>query len=305
MTTLAAFHFLRPIWLLLLLPCAVLWHVLRRRDDPLQSWRQVIAPALLAHLTIAGRTDSWLRPADTLLLTWLVGIIALSGPTWSLAPSIFAQDAPPVMILLQATPSMLAHDVAPSREARAQEKIADLLAAMPNQSAGLIAYSGSAHLVLPPTHDAAVINSMVQALAPDEMPLEGNDLAGAIKLAEQTLTSNGHGGGILVLTDNASAGELSKLHRPDVPVTILNIWRQNTPAPVALQQAASILGARLIAVTINGDDIARLSHHLSSAGGTVTTPGEDQHWQDNGWYLTPLLALLMLIWFRRGWEVQP
>jgi len=300
-----AFHFLRPAWLLLLLPAFVLWRVLRRRDDPIQNWRQVIAPALLDHLILPGKTSAWLRPADELLLAWLIAILAVSGPTWSLAPSIFAQDAPPVMILLQATPSMLLHDVAPTRETRAQEKIADLLAALPNQSAGLIAYSGSAHLVLPPTHDAAVINSMAQALAPDEMPVDGNDLAGAIALAQQTLTSNNHGGGILILTDNASPGDLPKLRRPDFPVTILNIRRQGAPAPAAIQQAASILGARLIAVTVNGDDISLLSRHLSSASGTVTTPGENQHWQDNGWYFVFPLALLMLVWFRRGWEVQP
>jgi Ca-activated chloride channel homolog len=307
MSFFAAFHFLRPTWLLLLLPALALWWALRLREDTILPWRQVIAPDLLNHLILPGRPGGWLRPVDELLAAWLIGTIAVAGPSWSLAPSIFAQDAPPVMILLQVTPSMLEHDVAPTREARAQEKITDLLTALPNQSAGLIAYSGSAHLVLPPTHDAAIINSMAQTLAPDEMPLDGNDLSGAIALAQHVLASDNQGGGILIITDNVDAGQLPRLGAlpHDYPITILNIRRQGTSAPPAIQEAASKLNARLIAVTVNGDDIAALTRHLSSTAGTVATPGQDQHWQDMGWYLTPLLALLMLFWFRRGWEVLP
>jgi Ca-activated chloride channel family protein len=305
---LSAFHFLRPAWLLLLAPGLGLWWLLRQREDTIRNWRQVIAPALLAHLTLAGRQGGRLRPVDELLLVWLIGIIAASGPSWSLAPSIFAEDAPPVMILLQVTPSMLAQDVAPSRAARAAEKVTDLLNALPNQSAGLIAYSGSAHLVLPPTHDASVIETMAQALAPDEMPVEGNNLSGAVALATHVLAANGRGGGILIIADNAAAGDLLKLNamaRPPFPVTVLNIRKPGSGAPPALQRAVKLLDGRLIAVTVNGNDITALARHLSNATGVSNTPGEDRHWQDNGWYLTPLMGLLMLAWFRRGWEVRP
>ncbi|NUB16254.1 hypothetical protein GAY28_29230, partial [Azospirillum brasilense] len=49
---------------------------------------------------------------------------------------------------------------APARPERAREKMADLLALREGAPTGLIAYAGSAHLVLPPTPDASVVDSM-------------------------------------------------------------------------------------------------------------------------------------------------
>ena len=36
-------------------------------------------------------------------------------------------------------------------------------------------------------------------------------------------------------------------------------------------------------------------------GRTADVAGEGQHWQEAGYWLTPLFALLALLWFRRGW----
>ncbi len=158
MNALANFHFLRPGWLLLLLPAAWLcWRVFRQ-SDPAGAWRSVIEPQLLAALSIdepAGRGR--LRPAHLLAAALLTAVLALAGPAWERQPTPFAEDQAAVFLLVQVTPSMLARDVPPSRLERAVQKIGDFLELRPGQRTGLVAYAGTAHLAMPLTSDAAII----------------------------------------------------------------------------------------------------------------------------------------------------
>ncbi|MGC6505232.1 MAG: vWA domain-containing protein, partial [Coraliomargaritaceae bacterium] len=98
---------------------------------------------------------------------------------------------------------MLATDLPPTRLERARIKIAELLKERAAAPTGLIAYSGSAHLVLPLTRDDRLLQTMAASLHPDIMPTEGDDLAGAIRLAEAQFKKSGISGSILVLTDNS------------------------------------------------------------------------------------------------------
>ena len=122
-------------------------------------------------------------PARWLLVGWLLAVVAVAGPTWRLEPSPFADDATPLMILLKADISMETPDPAPSRLERARLKIADLAAARKGQPLGLIAYAGSAHLVLPPTRDTAVVAQMAAEISPEIMPVPGDRLDLALRKA--------------------------------------------------------------------------------------------------------------------------
>ncbi|MET0252786.1 MAG: hypothetical protein ABW214_02010 [Terrimicrobiaceae bacterium] len=44
------FHFLRPSWVLALVPCALLVWAIQRREDATQSWQGIVAPHLLPFL---------------------------------------------------------------------------------------------------------------------------------------------------------------------------------------------------------------------------------------------------------------
>ena len=79
MSVLADLHFLRPLWLLALLPALLLiWMLWRRRGEV--AWRNVIAPHLLQHLlTGEGATAARLRPLHLLGAFWLVGVIAAAS----------------------------------------------------------------------------------------------------------------------------------------------------------------------------------------------------------------------------------
>ena len=282
------FHFLRPWALVLIVPAILLWFARRSAADSTRRWARVIEPDLLKLLTVGGSSRWRIAPHDLLLAGWLVATLAIAGPSWQREPSPFADAERPVMIVLRVAPSMMTTDLAPTRLDRARQKIADLLKAHDGMPAGLIAYSGSAHLVLPPTPDRDIVLSLAQSLSPAIMPREGDRLDDAVALADRILKDGGQGGSILVVADSVAPDQMSK-----VPYTLLAMLPEPTPLPS--------VEARIVRTTVDDADIKALSRRLATAAAPPAAPGEGERWQDAGHWLTPLMALLVMGWVRRGW----
>lgn len=298
---LAAFHFERPLWLLALLPAVALWWIERRGSDALQQWRRVIDPALLPYLLVGTDRHERITPSDWLFLAWIVATLAVAGPAWQREPSPFAQAKPTVAVVLKVTPSMLTEDLAPTRLDRARQKLADILAAREGASTALVAYAGSAHLVLPATPDGSVVLDLAKALSPRIMPKEGDDLAGALALAGRTLAGSADGGSILVMADTIAPEAVAALSRAKGPVvTLLALLPEETDAS-GLADAARAMSAVTIPTTADQTDVAAVVRRLDGGDAAASVAGEGEHWREAGYWLTPLLALLALLWFRRGW----
>jgi Ca-activated chloride channel family protein len=300
------FHLLRPWALLLVGPGFVLWWVGRQAADTTRRWSRVIDADLLELLVVGGNAGRRLGPNDVLLLGWMVAAIAVAGPTWKREPSPFADALPPVMIVLKVAPSMTTPDLAPTRLDRARQKIADLLKAREGGAAGLIAYSGSAHLVLPPTADRDVVLAMAGALDPSIMPREGDRLTDAVALAARVLRDGGKGGSILIVADTVAPGQAEALKAIEgVPAVFFAVAPPTSvEADKTLQAAVSALDASLVETTIDNDDIEALARRLADRSGAAATPGETERWQETGYWLSFLLAALVLAWFRRGWVIS-
>ncbi len=187
MAALADFHFLRPAWLLALLPCALLaFWFLRRRARP-ALWSELIDPALLAALLLpesGGRRNAlpWL-----LLAGWALAVLGLAGPAWERLPEPVHRASDPLIIALDLGHTMRAGDLAPSRHERARFKLGDILARRQDGQTALIVYAGDAHVVTPLSDDARTLAAMLPALSPDIMPAAGNDLPAAVALAGSLL----------------------------------------------------------------------------------------------------------------------
>ena len=63
MEALANFHFLRPLWLLMLLPFLAIFLVERRRNDQARHWEPVIAAHLLREMIVRGGGKRLFSPA--------------------------------------------------------------------------------------------------------------------------------------------------------------------------------------------------------------------------------------------------
>ncbi len=305
MNALTNFHFIRPILLLLAPLAVVLWWWLRRQNDPLATWRSVMEPELLNAMTVAppGRR----APQDLpLLAAWILTVMAISGPTWQQQPSPFADDPVPVMLVLKAGDSMQQSDLSPSRMERARLKALDFTAARKGEPLGLVAYAGSAHLVLPPTRDTDVVATMAGEISPEIMPKPGDDLPSALALAMKTLDAAR--GSVVVFADTVSpetAPELEKLRSSSsIDFHILAIARPNTPEASDLARAANALRAKLTMLTPDGQDISTVVRQVSSAPRSVSVEGASARWAESGWWLTPLIAILTLLSFRREESAQ-
>ena len=318
-SALSQFHFLRPGWLLLLIPATLLMWSVYQRSDSLRGWKKVISPQLLEHLLIreTGETGRW-RPVYMLGFAWLFGIFALAGPSWQLQDSPFSEDQAAMFIVVKVTPEMLSMDIQPSRLQRSVLKIHDLLDLKKDVRTGLIAYAGSAHLVMPLTSDAGIINSFAEALEPGIMPLPGDEVAEAIALASQRLEKAAVPGSIVLFTDAVDPSQLNALKKirqqGDVEVHILAmaagpevIPPPNSPpaAPLdidSLSAAAKAMGGSVTRVTAGKGDVKDLSAKIERSISNAPAQ-EGQQWKDAGYYLLPLVALLMLTFFRRGGAV--
>ncbi|WP_136807009.1 VWA domain-containing protein [Desulfosediminicola flagellatus] len=297
---LANFHFIRPVWLLLI-PLAVgVWWMWLRYADPLRGWRAQIAPDLLNAL-IVERGSKKRYDALGLLTVWLVAVIAIAGPTWRLAPSPFTDDATPLMIILKADNSMMQPDPAPSRLERAQLKIADLAEAGKGKLLGLIAYSGSAHLVLPPTRDTGVVATMAAEIGPEIMPVPGDRLDLALIEAVRVLTDGQQGGSVVILADSITTDSAllqSVQQKVTFPLQILAINSPDSSQDSALRTAAKTLKAHVEPFDVTGKDVATIIRRAAKVH-VGKTGNQGERWQEAGYWLVPLLAAAALLLFQR------
>jgi Ca-activated chloride channel family protein len=211
MADLSSFHFLRPGWLgLLAVAAAVIW-LIARRGDSRRTLRKLIVPHLLEALLVKGGKEGRLGPVPVLACMFAIGITAMAGPAWRREPPPFTEDRAALVIVLKVTPSMLTRDLQPSRLERSVHKIRDVLARRPGARASLVAYAGSAHLVMPLTRDADILNAFAGELRPELMPRDGDDPATALALAARQLTEANQPGSILLITDGLPAAEAGRM----------------------------------------------------------------------------------------------
>lgn len=303
------FHFIRPLWLLAIIPAILIWWVLRKSSDPRRSLADDIAPHLLDRLVSQPKNRPKLRPTNLLLPIWIIGAIAASGPAFQKEDSPFAEDTSTLIIVVKMSESMNSDDLQPTRLERVRLKIHDLLKLREGSTTGLITYSGSAHLVMPPTVDGGVIEHMFESLDPAIMPKEGDVLDEALQLADQRIAMNETPGSILVITDSIEANTATKLPKwREDSKTVVQFFvpiASDTPIDTTgVKEAADGIGASLEQLAIEDNDIKSINRRAESS--IVKSSGnQSQRWRDDGYWLVPLVALGMAFWSRRGWSVSP
>ncbi|WP_266170685.1 VWA domain-containing protein [Dyella subtropica] len=321
------FHFLRPWWLLGLLALPLLWAMASRGSHAQRELSKLVDPELLPHL-LQGRAGYRHLPPMLIALGWTLCTLALAGPAWSrIATPLYANRTAQV-IAVSLSQHMLSRDVAPSRIDRARYKVRDLLAANRDGLNGLVAYAGEAFVVAPLTSDVGSLNDLLDALAPDTMPADGNNAAQAIERSAGLIRDAKVGGGSMILvtdsTDAAAVAAARKARNEGISVSVLAVGTpQGGPVPsgdggllrgergdvvLAQRDDASLRalteagGGRFVPMSDDHQDIDAL--HLSSptAGEAATASGlVSEEWQDRGpWLLLPLLPIVALA-FRRGW----
>ncbi|MCV6598776.1 MAG: VWA domain-containing protein [Mangrovicoccus sp.] len=291
-----AFHFLRPYWLLLLPVIALLWWLVRRGQRPGESAVAGMAPHLRQALTIGRLHRGRFAAIDGVALVLILTAFGAAGPTWSRQPDPFAAQSAPAVVVLAVTGSMQADDVAPSRLERGKQKIRDFLDLRAGARTALIAYAGSAHVVLPMTEDPQVMLPYLEGLSPEIMPKDGNVAAQAVALAQSLLDSEEGAGGILLVTDSVDPADSAALQAGEMPLAVLAVRPEGSS-----DRGLDGLSVPVLNVTPDGGDIRRIDGMLNAAYRRAQLENVDQPWEDRAPWLAWPAALILLLSFRRGW----
>lgn len=331
----AEFHFLRPLWLVLL-PVGVwlVWQLLRGRAEA-GGWRGFVdarlRPYVLAEPAVL-KSSRW--PLFAALVAWVVAVVALAGPAWERLPVPAFRSDEALVVALDLSRSMDAGDVEPSRLARARLKLLDLLERRAAGQTALVVFSTHAFTVTPLTTDTRTIASLVGAVNTDIMPTAGGSLLAGLDRAAALLEQTGlRRGEILLITDSeveaADVERAGQLARQGYRVSVLAVGtEQGAPIPRAeggfvndangqvvvpqldagpLQRLAAAGGGRFARLAPNDRDLDALFPAASALELDAALDSGDAEayeadvWADRGaWFAAALLPLLALC-FRRGW----
>lgn len=326
------FHFLRPYWLLMLAPLALLlWRRLRSGVDG-DTWRKVVDAHLLPRLLVDSSGRVRRLPSILLGLGWLLLVLALAGPTWERLPEPLYQARQYRVVALDLSPSMNATDVAPSRLARARFEVLDLLRYSDEGQTALLAYGAEPYIVSPLTTDAATIAAQVPNLETGLLPVPGarrTDLA--LDLAGQLLRqAEAPDGEVVLITDGlehpaAAAEAARRLHADGYRVSVLGVGtakggplrgpdgnflkdangaiRLPRLDAAVLRSVADAGGGRYVAARPDDRDIAALARRGAATSGDQAE-GQDnttERWREEGPWLLLVLLPLAGFAFRRGW----
>lgn len=296
-----AFHFLRP-WILGLLPVVGwIWWRVRDKGRPKAAQAKGLAPHLRDALTLGGGKSRRWQPIDGVSLALICAILGAAGPTWSRVADPFLAQTAPLVIVLKVTPSMDSPDVAPTRLERGKQKIRDLLDLRAGARTGLVAYAGSAHRVVPLNEDAGIMRPYLEGLTTGIMPRAGAEAAAAFDIAVQMLAEEDVPGAVLFVLDGLNMADTTLITPTDqVSVAFLSML----PEGQRDRGLDRITGAPVIPVAPDGADIRHLDRVLNAAFQRAMLEDASQQWDDRARWLAWPAALLVLVWFRRGWTMQ-
>lgn len=175
-------------WLLALPVLAVLrlWAGMRA-GRIIQHWT---APRLRPQL-VSGVSRWRTQTIFTLQLLALACLItALAQPRWREDKVEQFDSGRNVILAVDTSRSMLANDLPPNRLARVRLAAQDILAELPTDRVGLIAFSGNAYLQAPLTTDHEAMVEAIQSLDFTSVPRGGSEIAKALTLAMETFEKN-------------------------------------------------------------------------------------------------------------------
>ncbi len=316
------FHFLRPWWLLGVVPFMLLLLLQLQRRDVMAQWRPLIADHLLHNMIVERDDNHWFSPVGASGLLTVLLFVALAGPSWEKRASPFSEDKAALVIALDLSESMNQGDIQPNRLQRSKQKIVDLLSMRGDAHTALIAYAGTAHTVIPLSNDRQVISHFLDAMSTNMMPRPGKSPESILPVVQRLLKEVTVPVTVLLVGDGATENSISKFENyfEQTPHQLL-VWGvgmtqqqlddqategylSSTIAvqDVMLEQLASVASGYYQSMTTDKSDVARNYQRIESY--LLRAENDDRPWVDAGYYLIFPIMAIFLLWFRKGWTLQ-
>ena len=322
------FHFIRPLWLIMIPFIFFLIIVFKKRRLSVGNWGNIIDKKLIPYVLHRDQLKEDPKKWWLFTVTGILAVIAMAGPTWEKIqqPSFRADQA--LVIALDLSRSMNAQDLSPNRLTRGKLKILDILERRRSAQVALIVYSANAFTVTPLTSDSDTIISLINSLDTTIMPSRGSYPSAAIEKGIQLLKQAGASNGeILLVTDGGITSDafdsVEKLKNEGYKLSVLGVGTEDgAPIPKEsggfvidnsgqiaiarleiedLIKLASIGGGTYTNLTSNDQDINMLlSERVLDAEESDESLATDQ-WHEFGPWLLLLIVPLSSLFFRRGW----
>jgi Ca-activated chloride channel homolog len=240
-----------PPYLLLLVPVALIfvvamWSSWRRRKRlerviP-QKLTEVLAPGVSTLLPSVSSAST------ALALSFFA--IALAQPQCGEKAEVVKRKGIDVVVALDASKSMYARDVVPSRLDRAKLELLTLLDELKGDRVAIVAFAGDAFIQCPLTSDYNAAKIFLRSVDPETMPQGGTNIGGALLLSRQVLDNADRGAKdrvVVLLSDGEDlTGDISQgidaLKEIGARVLTVGIGsEQGDPIPI-LNQSGDVMG---------------------------------------------------------------
>ncbi len=325
------FHFLRPIWLLGLIPALIFFMAMWRINTAVTAWDKAIDKNLLPYLLDRSKNAAQRTPLLLLFCAWVLSTVAMAGPVWEQLPQPVQKREDALVIVMDLSLSMFAPDHNPSRLDLAKRKLRDILALRQEGQTALVVYAGDSHTVTPLTDDVVTIDALVSSLSPNIMPLFGSNPMSAIDMAVGLLDDvESTDGRIMLMTDGISGFDqelliTEQLEETGYELLVMGIGTEEG-APIrtsdgsfltdengamviptlnknVLQSLANRVNGRYHDIQLSNADLAFLLSENQLLDDQELTEVEEEFdvWNEAGPFLLLLVLPLAAFTFRRGW----
>jgi len=325
----AEFQWLRPVWLLGLIPLLFIVVYWFRKRAGYSAWQSTVDEHLRAYV-IDGNSAISRRAPLGLFAGWALAVVLLAGPVWEKQDVPVFQAVQAEVILLDLSRSMLADDIAPDRMTRARFKLADLLAQSEGRQVGLIGFAERPYVISPITEDTGTIEAFLPSLTTGIVPVQGSRLdlaiARAVTLLEQTGVNQGHilyigdqnveerdiaaavqardsGHRLSVLAVGTSAGrplrdDQGQFLKDDAGRIV--VPSVDMPGMQALANNGAGVAVRLTAGQQDLDTLATVRNSIAVEAGNPEEASRENYWVEYSPWMLWVLLFAALCLFRRG-----
>ncbi|RXJ79479.1 VWA domain-containing protein [Arcobacter sp. F2176] len=258
-------QFLYPnVLFLMLIPSLILFFLIITQKS---KFEKIFDQDVLNRLAIPNSNLTKKSRNILLFIALIFMVIALARPVTNEKEQNIKQEVIPVVVAIDASKSMLAQDVLPSRLKMAKKKVLDLIKS-PNQlSIGVIIFGQSSFILSPLTNDFTSLNFLLQNFDYDLNINNGSNIFSALE-ASNKLLKNYKSKNIILLTDGGNEGDYKKeieyANKNNQNIYIITI-ATNKPTPIPLKDGYENDKDGNIAMVKLNESIKKLS--LNTNGG--------------------------------------
>ncbi|AQZ65581.1 UPF0353 protein Mb1517 [[Actinomadura] parvosata subsp. kistnae] len=309
---------LAPVWLLLLIPVALLaltYVIMAVRSRTAYAVRFTNLDLLDK---VAPRRPGWRRhvPAAALLLMFALLVVGFARPT---AEVRVPRERATIMVAFDVSASMGATDVAPNRFEAAKQAARQFVEGLPERfNLGLVSFSSAASVAVPPTTDRPAVLAALDRLSMDSGTAIGEAVFSSLEaIAALDAEEERPPAHIVLLSDGSSttgrtvSAAAAEASARGVPVTTIaygtpggtiSLSGRDVPVPVdgpALRDLAESAGGGFYEAA-SGDELQAVYEDIGTSVGYRTERQEVWQWfVGAGLILALIAAVTSMVWFSR------